>query len=100
MITPPTVPENAEVDGLECRPPHHVDLAEIGRHRAPDDVGHAVGASDQILRSGADDDCRLYNDCQQRQHQHEAQREADRSGPAALGELRGRRVAAQAASFR
>jgi hypothetical protein len=59
-------PENAEVDCFERRPPHHVDLAEIGRHRASDDVCHAVGAGNQILRPGTDDDRRLHNDRHQR----------------------------------
>jgi hypothetical protein len=80
--------------------PHHADLAEIGRHCAPDDVGHAVGAGNQILRPSTNYDRRLHNDCQERQRKHEAQRQADRFGPAALGELRGRRIQAQAASLR
>jgi hypothetical protein len=100
MMMPAEGAENAEVDGFERRPPHHVDLAEIGRHRAPDDVGHTVSPSDQILRPGADDDRRLHNDCHEREREHEPQRQADRLGPAALGELRGRGVEAQAASLR
>jgi len=98
MMTTAEGAENGEVDRFKRRPPHHVDLREIGRHRAPDDIGHAVSAGDQILRPGMDDDGRLHNGCHQRQRNHEAQRQAERFDPAALPEFRGSRVEAQAAS--
>ena len=83
--------EDAKIDRFEGRPPNHVDLAEIGRHRAPDDVGHAVGAGDQILRPGVHDDRRLRDNRQKRQHEHETQCQANCFGPAALCELPGSR---------